>query len=692
MDTEVRGREERAVFDTVEEAIEEIRQGRMVLVADDESRENEGDLIVAAVHATAGNVNFMARYARGLICAPVSGEIARRLQLAPLTAHNTDKKSTAFLVTVDARDGTTTGISAAERALTARLLADPDARPEDFLRPGHLFPLEARESGVLVRAGHTEATVDLVRLAGLPAAGLCCEVMKDDGTMARLPDLIEFAKRHGLKFIAVKDLIAWRCARERLIEKQVEVSLPTEFGLFRVHAYRSRLQDDDAHTHVALVKGDVSDRDSVLVRVHSECFTGDIFGSLRCDCGPQLHAALAMIEREGAGVLLYMRQEGRAFAERFNAALDAVMNRMLERTRSRRLIVPLSGGLDSRLLVAWLVNHADAVGGRVRTFTYGVPGAREVEVSREVARAAGLEWTAVDYERRPLLEAWHAPATGDFLRACYALSALPHVQDWYALMRLRQRGWLTEGDVVLPGHTIVGNMHDEDRLIGGGRVDQVEVARAIVAHHADLQGRAERAWQDPWTAPPLRRALGLAGFDGGELSVRSAVEGYNFRERQTKYINNSVRAYEFFGLDWDLPMLDAEMWHAWARGSARLTVDRSYYRWLVDRQWQRAVGGTAGMASAYYQVTPVPARARSRIKGVLRRTGTLAGAERIFSAWSSLHSSMGFDALITDTPRPRAALELLAGRKTLGFWTTAFLADTWSRGARLFSGLDVRRP
>lgn len=405
--------------------------------------------------------------------------------------------------------------------------------------------------------------------------------------------------------------------------------------------------------------------------------------------------ATGAVDREDAGFFRYEganEDDPEAFAERFNAALDAVMNRMLERTRSRRLIVPLSGGLDSRLLVAWLVNHADAVGGRVRTFTYGVPGAREVEVSREVARAAGLKWTAVDYERRPLLEAWHAPATGDFLRACYALSALPHVQDWYALMRLRQRGWLTEGDVVLPGHTIVGNMHDEDRLIGGGRVDQVEVARAIVAHHADLQGRAERAWQDPWTAPPLRRALGLAGFDGGELSVRSAVEGYNFRERQTKYINNSVRAYEFFGLDWDLPMLDAEMWHAWARGSARLTVDRSYYRWLVDRQWQRAVGGTAGMASAYYQVTPVPARARSRIKGVLRCTGTLAGAERIFSAWSSLHSSMGFDALITDTPRPRAALELLAGRKTLGFWTTAFLADTWSRGARLFSGLDVRRP
>ena len=311
MDIEVRNREAGSVFDTIEEAIEDIRQGRMVLVADDENRDNEGDLIVAAAHATADNVNFMARYARGLICAPVSGEIARRLRLDPLTTHSTDRKSTAFLVTVDAREGTTTGISAEERALTARLLADLDARPEDFLRPGHLFPLEAREGGVLVRAGHTEATVDLVRLAGLPASGLCCGVLNDDGTMARLPDLIAFAKRHGLKFIAVKDLIAWRCAREKLVEKRVEVNLPTEFGFFCVHAYRSKLQDDDAHTHVALVKGDILGTDPVLVRVHSECFTGDIFGSLRCDCGPQLHAALSMIEREGAGVLLYMRQEGR---------------------------------------------------------------------------------------------------------------------------------------------------------------------------------------------------------------------------------------------------------------------------------------------------------------------------------------------------------------------------------------------
>ncbi|NLL36833.1 MAG: bifunctional 3,4-dihydroxy-2-butanone-4-phosphate synthase/GTP cyclohydrolase II [Fretibacterium sp.] len=310
MENNREGKEE-PLFDSVEDAIEDIRQGRMVLVVDDESRENEGDLILAAVHATTENVNFMARYARGLICAPISGEIARRLQLEPLTRVNTDKRSTAFLVTVDARKGTTTGISAEERALTARLLADPNSAPEDFLRPGHLFPLEAREGGVLVRAGHTEATVDLACLAGLPPAGLCCEVMNDDGSMARLPDLIPFARRHGLKLIAVKDLIAWRCARERLIEKLVEVNLPTDYGIFRAHAYRSKLQNDDAHTHIALVKGDITKLDSVLVRVHSECLTGDVFGSLRCDCGSQLHTAMAMIEQEGAGVLLYLRQEGR---------------------------------------------------------------------------------------------------------------------------------------------------------------------------------------------------------------------------------------------------------------------------------------------------------------------------------------------------------------------------------------------
>ncbi|MDR1875428.1 MAG: bifunctional 3,4-dihydroxy-2-butanone-4-phosphate synthase/GTP cyclohydrolase II, partial [Synergistaceae bacterium] len=298
-------------FDAIEDAIEDIRQGRMVVVVDDENRENEGDLIMAAVHATTERVNFMARYARGLICAPVSAEIAERLQLDPLTQKGTDRHGTAFLVTVDAKEGITTGISAEERAITARLLASSDARPNDFYRPGHLFPLAAREGGVLKRAGHTEAAVDLARLAGLPSAGVICEVMRDDGAMARLPDLALFAKQHDLRLITVQSLIAWRSARERLIERVVEVSLPTKFGQFHAYAYRSRLENDDSHTHIALVMGDISSVEEVLVRVHSECLTGDVFGSLRCDCGTQLHIALSMIEKEGTGVLLYMRQEGR---------------------------------------------------------------------------------------------------------------------------------------------------------------------------------------------------------------------------------------------------------------------------------------------------------------------------------------------------------------------------------------------
>ena len=304
-----------AQFASIEDAIEDIRQGRMVLVVDDESRENEGDLVMAAAHATTDRVNFMARYARGLICAPISEEIAKRLQLELMTKKGTDKHGTAFLVTVDAKEGITTGISAEERAITARLLADPSARPDDFYRPGHLFPLAAKPGGVLKRAGHTEAAVDLARLAGLPLAGVICEVMNDDGMMARLPDLIPFAARHGLKLITVKDLIAWRSLREKLVERIVEVNLPTEFGQFQAYAYHNTLEEDDCRTHIALIKGDIagaSNSDAgVLVRVHSECLTGDVFGSLRCDCGSQLHAALKMIEGEGVGVLLYMRQEGR---------------------------------------------------------------------------------------------------------------------------------------------------------------------------------------------------------------------------------------------------------------------------------------------------------------------------------------------------------------------------------------------
>jgi 3,4-dihydroxy 2-butanone 4-phosphate synthase/GTP cyclohydrolase II len=297
-------------FATVEEAVEDIREGRIVLVVDDEARENEGDMVIAAVHATADKINFMARQARGLICAPIAGDIARRLALHPMTQQGTDRHGTAFLVSVDAKEGVTTGISAEDRAKSARLLAEPDSKPDDFFRPGHIFPLEARRGGVLKRAGHTEAAVDLARLAGLPSAGVICEVMNDDGTMARLPELAAIAEKYGMKLLTVKDLIAWRVAREKLVEEIVAVNLPTEYGSFRVHAYRSEL-DDGERIHLALVKGDVNGIDGVLVRVHSECLTGDVFGSLRCDCGAQLHSAMRMIDREGAGVLLYMRQEGR---------------------------------------------------------------------------------------------------------------------------------------------------------------------------------------------------------------------------------------------------------------------------------------------------------------------------------------------------------------------------------------------
>ncbi|MCL2009559.1 MAG: bifunctional 3,4-dihydroxy-2-butanone-4-phosphate synthase/GTP cyclohydrolase II [Synergistaceae bacterium] len=282
----------------------------MVVVVDDESRENEGDLVMAAAHATAEAVNFMARHARGLICAPITEEAAKRLDLSPMTSKGTDRHGTAFLVSVDAIKGITTGISAEERAATARLLASADAKADDFYRPGHMFPLAARSGGVLKRAGHTEAAVDLARLAGLPPAGVICEIMKEDGSMARLPDLVTFAARHEFRLITVKDLIAWRGIREKLVEMIVDVNLPTDFGHFRAYAYRSKL-DDDGRTHIALVKGDLASAGDVLVRVHSECLTGDVFGSMRCDCGSQLHAAMSMIESEGAGVLLYMRQEGR---------------------------------------------------------------------------------------------------------------------------------------------------------------------------------------------------------------------------------------------------------------------------------------------------------------------------------------------------------------------------------------------
>lgn len=294
-------------FNTIEEALEDIRAGRMIVVVDDEDRENEGDLLMAAEKATPEAINFMATHARGLICVPLTGERIEALKLDPMVQHNTDPHGTAFTISVDGADSTT-GISAFERAATVKILMDPDSKPEDLRRPGHIFPLRAREGGVLVRAGHTEGAVDLARLAGFQPAGVICEIMNEDGSMARVPDLWKFVEKHGLKLITIKDLIRYRRQTEKLVEMVESIHLPTDFGEFRAVGYRSLLDNQD---HLALVKGTVDDGKPVLVRVHSECLTGDVFHSRRCDCGEQLGAALARIELEGRGVLLYMRQEGR---------------------------------------------------------------------------------------------------------------------------------------------------------------------------------------------------------------------------------------------------------------------------------------------------------------------------------------------------------------------------------------------
>jgi 3,4-dihydroxy 2-butanone 4-phosphate synthase/GTP cyclohydrolase II len=280
----------------------------MVIVTDDADRENEGDLVMAAEKATPETVNFMARFGRGLICVPVTEERARQLGLQRMVAHNREMYKTDFTVSVDALRGITTGISASDRAETIRVLTRPEATPADLVQPGHVFPLQAKAGGVLRRAGHTEASVDLARLAGLDPSGVICEILNEDGTMARLPDLIEFGHRHGLKICTISDLIAWRSRREKLVEREQTVSMPTEYGEFELHLYRSDI--DDRH-HLALVKGIIDETVPTLVRVHSECLTGDVFGSMRCDCGNQLHKAMLQIEEEGGGVLLYMRQEGR---------------------------------------------------------------------------------------------------------------------------------------------------------------------------------------------------------------------------------------------------------------------------------------------------------------------------------------------------------------------------------------------
>ena len=294
-------------FNTIEEALEDLRQGKIILVSDSPDRENEGDLICAAQFATTANINFMAVHGRGLICMPMSEEYIQRLRIPQMVQDNTDNHETAFTVSID-HISTSTGISAAERSITALACTADDAKPEDFRRPGHMFPLLAKPNGVLERDGHTEATVDLCRLAGLKSCGLCCEVMGDDGTMMRVPELMDLAKKWNLKYITIRDLQNYRKCHEKLVERRTTVQMPTRYGTFTAYGYVNRLNGEH---HVALVKGEIGDGTDVLCRVHSECLTGDTFGSLRCDCGQQLAAAMRQIEEEGRGILLYMRQEGR---------------------------------------------------------------------------------------------------------------------------------------------------------------------------------------------------------------------------------------------------------------------------------------------------------------------------------------------------------------------------------------------
>jgi len=295
------------LFDPIEEAIYDLMRGKVVIVVDDEDRENEGDLVALAEKATPDVINFMIKEARGLVCVPIQQERAEALDLPPMVSHNTDYHGTAFTISVDHMT-TTTGISAGERAMTVKALIDPKAKAAEFRRPGHIFPLIAKKGGVLRRTGHTEAAVDLARMCGSTPAAVICEVIKEDGTMARLPDLVEFKNKHGLKLISIRDLIHYRNEKEKLVKREVEVRMPTDYGMFRAVAYTN---DVDSKEHVAFVKGTIDSSQPVLVRVHSECLTGDVFHSHRCDCGPQLDAALRQIEEAGNGVLLYMRQEGR---------------------------------------------------------------------------------------------------------------------------------------------------------------------------------------------------------------------------------------------------------------------------------------------------------------------------------------------------------------------------------------------
>ena len=342
-------------FSTVEEALDSLRKGRIILVTDDEDRENEGDFICAAQYATTENVNFMAVHGKGLICMPMSRELCQKLAFPQMVTDNGDNHETAFTVSVD-HISTTTGISAEERGSTARFCADADAKPEDFRRPGHMFPLMAKKNGVLERPGHTEATVDLMRLAGLKECGLCCEIMKEDGTMMRASELQQKAADWGLKFITIRDLQSYRKRHEKLVEQVAVTRLPTKYGDFTACGYRNRLNGEH---HVALVKGEIGDGENLLCRVHSECLTGDTFGSRRCDCGEQLAAAMTQIQQEGRGVLLYMRQEGRGIGLLNKLKAYALQDQGLD-TLEANLALGFAGDLREYFIGAQILHDLGA--------------------------------------------------------------------------------------------------------------------------------------------------------------------------------------------------------------------------------------------------------------------------------------------------------------------------------------------
>ncbi len=382
----------------VEEAIEEFRQGRPLIIVDDEDRENEGDIAIAAEFCDADMVNLMATHARGLICVPMTGEDLDRLDLPMMAARNTAPLGTAFTVSVEAREGVTTGISAADRARTIAVLADPESKPTDLTRPGHIFPLRAREGGVLVRAGQTEASVDLCRLAGLRPTAVVCEVMKSDGSMARMPDLRRFARKHGMKIVTVADIISYRLANERLVERVEETSLPTPHGTFRVIGFRTLI---DTKEHIALVMGDIDNGEPALVRMHDQCVTGDVFGSLRCDCGEQLEAAMRRIAAEGRGAIVYMDQEGRgiglhnklrAYRLQEEQGLDTV-------EANEALGLPAEGrdyGIGAQILV-------DLGLRKLRLMTNNPLKIREIKTYGEL-RGAGLEGYGIEIVERVPLE------------------------------------------------------------------------------------------------------------------------------------------------------------------------------------------------------------------------------------------------------------------------------------------------